>query len=898
MKLYEPLRSLAVELKRRRVMHVVAIYGGVSLALLEGTDLITAGLGVFLGLPGVVARLVVYGFPLAIVIGWMFDMDSGGRLRRTLPLEPGAGRKAHRFGWPARLAITAIGIVLVSASWYTADRILQVEATDPSGSYIVLPIRARAQSFSDRRASAEVAHRLTQQLLGWENVRAINDFALDGQLSRLGISEADSPTLAQAYEMADSLAVGTLIGINAEVGGRSALDGRLPTDVDLQAVRYDVARRREIGRPWLLTGSMEDLNALVEPITLSILELRDQSVSTQELRSESPSVPAHQDFEAGRRALRNWRLEEAEGEFRDAILEDSLFASANHYLAVALYWQTARDPHRILAVGPEIQRYAQAANRLARIRDVRPGRRAHIEAFGAFWRGDYQQARILYREILDKDPSDTEAWVLLGSVEYNDRMLHEWGPGNLVPRQNLNTARRAFETARTLSPDWQISYGHLFDIDLQLASAAMSLICQGFERPGTPRRPPFEQTEADDQANFCAFVEDSIVWVEFSAVDEERRQRAVQDAERLAQLAGNRLRLWVQVHPDQPRPRDELADWIAWRRSSLGCTTDVTTVHQLTTELLLQREKSLSFRADTTREDLVRLALLRLEADDVYGAEELMNRALDGLAEGSVVADEAANYFIARGLPERAIAISRPIWSTWTFSIRDPDGDGSTAISMGDVTRPLMELRMQGATGPTYRIQSAFQDLFAEWSTKGYSPRQAAHVRRSALWQGIGPALALAPEIRASWFDGWEESGLSIPAIWRAFLEVDETIGNRSTAIRGLAADELLDGLVQDEGASLEDHYLTAVLARAVGRHEEAVEHLLRVESCPLNLQILSQAWGLRTLGRWHLSQSYLARADSIRARQALAAYSILRVDGGPAPGVTQRGGTDVASKP
>ena len=881
MQLFEPFRGFLAELKRRRVLEVVAIYGGLTFALLQSADIVVASLGISPTLLTALTLLVLFGFPVAVAVGWIYDIDSRGRLLRTLPVEPAessadaaADEEAPRsLGWPVRMAAIAIGIVLVSASWFTAGRIQRAEAVeDPRGSYVVTPIAAGFQSPGDLQVANLAGRRLTRQLRGWETVRAVPSVALGGPRSRLGIKESEAPTLDQAFQIADSLGVGTLIALSLEMFGN---------EVDLEAVMYDVGRRREIDQSILVTGSAFDLDGLVAPVAFNILQLRSQVTSVEELRRESDNPAAHQAFEDGLDALHDWRLEEAEQYFRSAILKDPLFASAHHYLALTLYWQTSRDPNRILDVGHEIAHLTRAAIRLAGDQHARPGLQVHMQALNAFWQGDHDVARHAYQDILDKDPSDTEAWLLLGSVEYYDPMLREAAPDSFVPRRNLNVAREAFETAAELSPGWQISYGRLADIDWQLAEAAMGRGCPAFESSDRPGPSMFESREASDQVAFCPLVDDSVVWVEPSNIDVEQRHRAVENIERMLDRSRNLLEDWARIYPDQARPHDELATWLAWRRSMLGCKADATVARELTAKSLAERELSLALRADTTREDLVRLAVLRLATDEVDGARPLLEKALLDLPDGATVPDEAADVLLALGLPEQALEIMEPTWSTLTWAIEDPETNEYLAV--GDVARPITELTMYGAMGPGPEIGRAFEALFEEWDSRGFSQRQAVHVRRAMLGQGIEPALALVSDVRARWFEGWDEVGVEVPTVWRGFLAADLAAGTEGEVSElESALDEVLGRLERGMVTSLKSHYLAALLAQLAGRHSAAVEQLLRVESCPIDLEGVSENLGLRTLGRWQLAQSYFALGDTLRAREALAGYSALRGDGGP----------------
>ena len=149
------------------------------------------------------------------------------------------------------------------------------------------------------------------------------------------------------------------------------------------------------------------------------------------------------------------------------------------------------------------------------------------------------------------------------------------------------------------------------------------------------------------------------------------------------------------------------------------------------------------------------------------------------------------------------------------------------------------------------------------------------------MW--IGPALALFPDARARWFEGWDVAGVEVPTLWRGFLAADASAGSEETSVEITAAlDEVLGELEKDGEASLTSYYLAGLLAQLAGRQSEAIEMLLHIESCPLKLQRLFANWGLRNLGRWHRAQSYFALGDSLRGRVVLAHYAAFRADGSP----------------
>ena len=131
------LTSFLAELKRRRVYRVGVVYAAVAFILLQAVDLMAEPLG----LPGVVMTVLVvaalFGFPLALVLAWAFEVTPDG-VRRTeaLPGEstealPRESAGAESEGGPAQPAgarsrglsgatiVLGVGILLAGAAgWW------------------------------------------------------------------------------------------------------------------------------------------------------------------------------------------------------------------------------------------------------------------------------------------------------------------------------------------------------------------------------------------------------------------------------------------------------------------------------------------------------------------------------------------------------------------------------------------------------------------------------------------------------------------------------------------------------------------------------------------------------------------------------------------------------------
>ncbi len=119
-----------------------------------------------------------------------------------------------------------------------------------------------------------------------------------------------SPSLDVGLQVARAQRVGTLLALTTEIYGDTAV---------LEVLLYDVSGGHEVRRPIQITAPVSDIDGLVAPVTLEILQLRDFQLPLGTLLTESSSPHALREFQAGLDALYAWRLPEAEEHFREAI---------------------------------------------------------------------------------------------------------------------------------------------------------------------------------------------------------------------------------------------------------------------------------------------------------------------------------------------------------------------------------------------------------------------------------------------------------------------------------------------------------------------------------------------------------------------------------------------------
>jgi TolB-like protein/Tfp pilus assembly protein PilF len=80
------LSRLWQELKRRRVINVITVYASASFAIIEIINNLTEPLNLPISLSTIVIIVLAVGFPLAIILSWLYNLTSG-TFERTKPLD-------------------------------------------------------------------------------------------------------------------------------------------------------------------------------------------------------------------------------------------------------------------------------------------------------------------------------------------------------------------------------------------------------------------------------------------------------------------------------------------------------------------------------------------------------------------------------------------------------------------------------------------------------------------------------------------------------------------------------------------------------------------------------------------------------------------------------------------
>ena len=214
------------EVQRRKVYRVAAAY------VIAAGFIIQIGSAVFPAweLPNWTFRLVVVlllmGFPIALILGWAYDVTPQGIRATPAPITPGSHRRRNL------IMLIASGVIIsVGAGFFLLPR---VSARKIDKSIAVLPF----QNLSDEKDNAYFADGIQDDIL--TNLSKIGDLKV---ISRMSVMSYRGDGARNAREIGKALGVGTLLeGSVRRIGNRVRVNVQLidaNSDEHIWAEDYD-----------------------------------------------------------------------------------------------------------------------------------------------------------------------------------------------------------------------------------------------------------------------------------------------------------------------------------------------------------------------------------------------------------------------------------------------------------------------------------------------------------------------------------------------------------------------------------------------------------------------------------------------------------------------------------
>lgn len=390
------MSALWNQLRRRRVPQVAALYLAAGFAVAEAADLFFPRLGLPDWLVSAVVVVVVMGFPVAIVLAWLFDIVPDRAESRSSSVDRGEGEVARRrqpragdwavVGGIAIVAMAGAAFFASDSTPLVADRVLVAGFANRTGDPSLETVGAMAADW--------VGEGLARSGM----VEVVPASAVIA--SRLGI-EASSPELD---------ALGRATAIARETGAGTLVTGSYHREGDslsVQARVVEVARGRLIRtvEPVMvpITSPSGSLRSLSERVAGSLASRLNPRLGGWVDTESPPTLDAYQEYAAGIEtyigATLTSHYRNAADAFERAVALDSGFVMASLWLA------------RTLANGLDRDR----ADSLVRELQKRPGRltpydRAFLDRLEARLDGDWRAAYVHARRMTEIAPSSDDAW--------------------------------------------------------------------------------------------------------------------------------------------------------------------------------------------------------------------------------------------------------------------------------------------------------------------------------------------------------------------------------------------------------------------------------------------------------------------------------------------------------
>ena len=126
------------ELKRRRVIHIITVYATSAFVLIELVNNLAEPLNLPANLPTIVIVILAVGFPLAIILSWLYDLTSEG-MEKTKPLSEveDGGKPAVPNAWKIATYVSFVVIIGLVVLNFTGSNKLMKAGTIQS--LVILP---------------------------------------------------------------------------------------------------------------------------------------------------------------------------------------------------------------------------------------------------------------------------------------------------------------------------------------------------------------------------------------------------------------------------------------------------------------------------------------------------------------------------------------------------------------------------------------------------------------------------------------------------------------------------------------------------------------------------------------------------------------------------------------
>ena len=453
--------GLVGELTRRRVFKMAGWYAGSLFLAIQVVQVLIDAF--YLVPPGLLTATIVvgaFGFPVALLLSWQFDITPSG-IHRTRRFSDTA--KAWYSNW--RLVAAAILLILITGAaalsttrardvvrgWGRSAVVKcsgagceSIRKVEPNR-YVVLPL-THQNSASPHLMDGELCARLISDGLShWHDVNLADPLAVNDELRKL------TPALRE------QIPVDSGISIARRVGAGKLIMGELWQFADstrVQAVLYDAVAGKQV-KVMRTRFALANIAPEMEFARLAqqlLLEDSDLEVSMPDAEATT-SWAALVSYDSAFKAIAKWDLELAKVHFTNSLQRDPNYRQADLWMAQVLLWQ--RDTS-------ELFRY-HAGRAKSGSASFGEANRLLAAGIGALAERRYAQACDEFRTLLSRDSANFHAWFGLSECLDGDRRVvaSESSPSGWAFASSYGEAVRAHQRALLLVPSFNESFVNL-----------------------------------------------------------------------------------------------------------------------------------------------------------------------------------------------------------------------------------------------------------------------------------------------------------------------------------------------------------------------------------------------------------------------------------------------------
>ena len=363
--------------------------------------------------------------------------QSGEELRQAVSGEresPPPRRRTRQL-----MSLALVALVLLTATIALSRRSPGPPAgVNPRHSILVLPFDNLRNEPSVEWLRDGSVSMLGLNLSQWNDLSVVDHERLHDLLVRHDLKVGDDIGLDMARRLAREAGAWTVVLGEFTPAGDS---------LHVAARVFDVASGKRVDVARVDDRAAADVRPMFDALAAKLLDLSGapNEIRIGLARSTTGSLEAFRAYLRGLEQLNRWDLAGAQRDLERAIALDTTFGLAYYKLALTRGW----------VVGMEDSATQRAILRATKYSGNLPAHeRTVINAYRAFYGGEYTEARSLYQNLLARDSADADAWYGLGEAWFHDTAGVNQAPA-------WTQALRSFKRTLSLDSNYALAYDHV-----------------------------------------------------------------------------------------------------------------------------------------------------------------------------------------------------------------------------------------------------------------------------------------------------------------------------------------------------------------------------------------------------------------------------------------------------